>query len=89
LGRDVEPERFDGDESIVLRVVRAKNRSQYAAANLVQDAIRAKGEGRGVAGGLVERQRRNSLSDQSTLPYPFCAIRRAVTSVRRACSRLS
>lgn len=63
LGNDVEAERFDGDEPIVLRIVRAENRSQNAAADLVQDAIGAKGRRRSETGGLVERQRR--LLDRS------------------------
>ncbi len=60
LRRDVEPECFDGDEAVVLRIVRAKNRSQNAAADLMQDAIRTKGERRGVRSRFVKRQRSNS-----------------------------
>jgi len=43
LGHQLELERFDGNETIVLRLVRAENRSKNAASNLVQHAIRAEG----------------------------------------------
>jgi hypothetical protein len=46
LGDELEPKRFDRHKAIVLRFVRSKNGSEYAAADLVQDAIRAKGRRR-------------------------------------------
>jgi hypothetical protein len=57
LGDVLETKGLDGDESIALRVVGAENRSQDAAADLMQDAVRAEGGRRGEPGGLVERQR--------------------------------
>jgi hypothetical protein len=56
LRQNLEPEGFDGDEPIVLRVVRAEDRSENAAADLMQDAIRAEGRRRDETGGFVERQ---------------------------------
>jgi len=41
FGDKLEAECFDGDETIVLRFVGAKNWSKNAASNLVQHAIRA------------------------------------------------
>jgi hypothetical protein len=38
LGREVEPEQFDGDEPIAIGIVRTKNRPQYAGADLIQDS---------------------------------------------------
>jgi hypothetical protein len=57
LRQELQTKGFDGDEPVALRIVRAKNRSQNAAADLVQDAIRAEGRGRGKSGRFVERQR--------------------------------
>jgi hypothetical protein len=61
FGNEIEPERLDRDESIVIGIVGAKNRSQGAAANLVQDAIRAEGGRRAHARGIIKRQRTRSL----------------------------
>src|SRR4029450_1692526 len=60
---------LDGRQAIVLRVVRPKNRSQYAAADLVQDAISSEGGRRARARGIVKRQWNGSLrsGDFSTL----------------------
>lgn len=57
---DVEAEGFDGDESFTLGFVGTKNRSQSAAADLMQDAECAEGGGRGEPGGVVVWQCRNS-----------------------------
>ncbi len=57
LRHHVETKDLDGDEPIALGIVGAKNRSENAAADLMQDAIRAEGGRRGETGGLVERQR--------------------------------
>jgi hypothetical protein len=40
FGNDVELERLDRDQTIALIVVGTENRSENAAANLMQDAIR-------------------------------------------------
>ncbi len=61
FGHDIQAERFDGDETVLLWVVSSKNRTQHAAADLMQDAIGAKRGGWGETGRFVERQRTNSL----------------------------
>src|SRR5262249_3178090 len=43
LGRKVEPKPFDRDETILVRIVRAKHRSKRASANLMKNPKRTKG----------------------------------------------
>jgi hypothetical protein len=74
LRNDVEPEGFDRDQAVALRIVRAKNGSENAAADLMQDAIRAEGGRRGETSGLVERQRKlPKKEDIETLARPHGA----------------
>ena len=61
FGDKIELDGLDGDEAILLRIVSAKNRSQNAAADLVQDAIRAEGGRRTHARGVIKRQWTYSL----------------------------
>jgi hypothetical protein len=37
VGRHIEPKQFDGDESIAIRIVRTKDRSQCASADLMEN----------------------------------------------------
>jgi hypothetical protein len=67
LRDDIKAEHLDGDEFFLLGIERPKNRSQNATADLVQDAKGAESGRRGKSGGVVEWQRRNSLSDHCTL----------------------
>jgi len=53
LGHEVESERLDGHESIAALVVGAKDRSQNATANLMEDAERAKGRRRGQTRSII------------------------------------
>ena len=61
FGYQVEFEGFDCDQPLAGRVVRTKNRAQYAAANLMQDAIRGKRRRRAYAGQIVKWQCGGSL----------------------------
>jgi len=40
LGRQIEPEVFDGDEAIVLGIVRTKDRARCAGTNLMENPER-------------------------------------------------
>ena len=43
LGRQIESKQFDGDETIVVRIVRAKDGSRCAGANLMENPERTEG----------------------------------------------
>jgi len=60
FGHHIKTEGFYRHQLFVLGFKRAKNRSQHATANLVQDAICAERRRRGKPGGVVVWQRRNS-----------------------------
>jgi hypothetical protein len=57
----VEFQGFDCNQPLAGCVVRTKNRAQYAAANLMQDAIRSKRRRRAYAGQIVKWQCGGSL----------------------------
>jgi hypothetical protein len=50
LGRQVESEDFDGDETIPVRIVRTKHRTQRAGTDLMKNAKWTEGVRRGGAG---------------------------------------
>jgi hypothetical protein len=57
LGRSAKPENLQRDETIPRRVVRAKNGTEAARPNLMQDAKGATGGRRGIESGSVSVQR--------------------------------
>ena len=57
FGWKIEPENFDGDESIAIGVVCTKNRSQSTIANLVKHAKRTEGVRRRGAGSFRVQSR--------------------------------
>lgn len=57
---DVQAEDLDGHQLVMSGIERPKNRSQNAAADLMQDAKWAECRRRDKSGGIVEWQRRNS-----------------------------
>jgi hypothetical protein len=67
LGHHIKAKRLDGDEFLLLGIERPEDWSQNATADLVQYAKGAESGRRGKSGGVVEWQRRNSLSDHCTL----------------------
>jgi hypothetical protein len=67
LGDHIKAKHLDGHQLLLLGIERPKNWSQNATADLVQDAKGAESGRRGKSGGVVEWQRRNSLSDHVTL----------------------
>ena len=50
LGRKIKPEKFDGDEPIAVRFVRAKHGTQSTSTDLMEDTKRTEGIGRRGAG---------------------------------------
>jgi hypothetical protein len=55
LGRQVEPEEFDGNQTLAIGVVRTKDGTQSAGANLMENPERAEG---------IERRRIRSVRVQ-------------------------
>jgi hypothetical protein len=58
---EIEAKRLDGDQPIPLRFIRAKDRAEDAAADLVEDPERPEGGWGNETGGFVERQRGDSF----------------------------
>jgi hypothetical protein len=56
LGRDVEAEGFDGDQTIARRLVGAEHGTEGAHADLMQDPERAKRRRRSECGRIVSGQ---------------------------------
>ena len=56
FGDEIEAKRFDRNETIPLRFIRPKDRTERAAADLMQDAKWTERGWRGRAGGFFERQ---------------------------------
>jgi hypothetical protein len=56
FGHEVEPKCFDRNETIALRLIRSKDRTERAAADLMQNAKWTERGWRRRAGGFFERQ---------------------------------
>jgi hypothetical protein len=66
LRQQIQSKRLDRDETIALRFVRPEDRSERAAANLMQDAKWTKRGWRGRAGRFFERQLLELRETEST-----------------------
>ena len=62
FGHEFKLECLDGDEPIDLRLVRAEDRTENTAANLMQHAVAAECGRWGRPGGIFERQWTNSCA---------------------------